>query len=221
MIIAASGSQHKWGGHLGVPSHFAPVVDNDGAVSPLISRTVRQSLVLTDDVHLTAPPGDRRYEFEGVTTHERKWDEFDNEYQASRSLWSETGRTVLLLGDVFFTDHALATLRRSYDRSYRVFGRYRKSVITGTPYGEIFAASWWPDNHYLIDRHLRRVSEEYAAGRCKRRDGWTLLRSIQGSPLGVHTVQTPWFVEINDETDDIDFPADYARHPRTKGLPQQ
>lgn len=221
VIIAAAGGQHKWGEHLGVPSHLAPVMNEDGEVLPLLHRTVRQALKLTDDVHLTAPPGDKRYRFDGVITHERAHADHGNEYEASRDLWSDVDRTVLLLGDVFFSSMAVATVRRSYDRSYRVFGRYRKSRVTGTPYGEIFAASWWPGNHALIDRHLLRVNESFESGLSRRRGGWELLRSVQGTPLGTHRVCSPWFVEINDETDDIDFPADYARHPATKGLPQQ
>src|SRR5690606_13060870 len=105
----------------------------------------------------------------------------------------------------------------SRPHSYRVYGRFRRSTVTGTPYGEIFAASWWPNCHRMLDRHLERIVRTFHSGESNRRDGWTLLRSIQGTPLNSHRVMQPWFIEINDWTDDIDFPADYERHPATRG----
>lgn len=217
VIITAAGGQSKWNNHLGVPSHFAPLRAHKN--EPLIHRTVRQALALSGDVHMTAPPGDDRYRLPGVVTHERAAADFENEYLACRDLWSESGRTVMLLGDVYFTDRALRIISRTpaSPRSYRVYGRFRRSTITGTPYGEIFAASWWPNCHRMLDRHLERIVRTFHSGESNRRDGWTLLRSIQGTPLNKHQVMQPWFVEINDWTDDIDFPADYERHPATRG----
>jgi hypothetical protein len=221
VIVAASGSQHKWGNHLGVPSHLVPVRDplRAGGKELLLHRTVRQAFDrLGPDVHLTAPPGDDRYRLPGVATHERSPGDFGNEYLASRDLWSTTGPTVLLLGDVYFTDRAMRAIRGHHQaaKTYRVFGRYMGSQQTGTPYGEIFAVSFWPNCHNMLDRHLARVVQAFHNGESKRRDGWTLLRSIQGTPLNEHIVCQPWFVEINDWTDDIDFPADYERHPATR-----
>lgn len=201
VIIACAGPQTKWGNHLGVPSHLAPV---DG--EPLLHRTVRQALTLTDDVYVTAPP-DERYDVPGAVRH---WPgQAPNEYVASRRCWNDEGRTVLLLGDVYFTDTAIGKIRAHGEQAYRVFGRRGASRITGTPYGEIFAASWWPVHHPLLDEHLARVGDMTKAG-------WRLLRSVQGTDLGRHIVRRPFFVKIDDLTDDLDFPADYARHPATR-----
>ncbi len=100
------------------------------------------------------------------------------------------------------------------DRDYRVFGRFGPSRITGTPYGEIFAASFWPAQHEALDRHLDIVHRTRAAGTVTRPPGWMLLRSWQGTPLGKHRVRKPWFVELPaDETDDLDRDDDLRRHP--------
>lgn len=203
VIIACAGPQAKWNNHLGVPSHLAPV-----GGEPLLHRTVRQALTLTDDVYVTAPP-DERYDVPGVVRH---WPgEHPNEYAASRRCWDEDGRTVLLLGDVYFTDAAITRIAHRTEREFRVFGRRGASRITGTPWGEIFAASWWSEQHALLDEHLARI-----AGMDKA--GWRLLRSVQGTDLGRHVVRRPWFVKIDDATDDLDFPADYERHPATREL---
>lgn len=202
IIIACAGPQTKWNGHLGVPSHLVPV---DG--EPLLHRTVRQARSLTGDVIVTAPPGDGRYAVPGAGLCPT--DPAANEYAACRPLWIEDGRTVLMLGDVYFTDAAIRTIGAWGRRDYRVFGRRGASRITGTPYGEIFAASWWPGQHALLDEHLARIDGMSKAG-------WRLLRLMQGTPLNRHVVRSRWFTTIDDATDDIDFPADYERHPATR-----
>lgn len=183
----------------------------------MLARTVAQAREWTDDVHVTAPAGDGRYRAAGATVHERSPEE-PSEYASTRGLWSATGRTVLLLGDTYFTDSAIGDVMACRDRDYRVFGRYGPSRVTGTPYGEIFAASWWPEQHALLDKHLDVVHRTRAAGTVTRPPGWMLLRSWCGLPLGRHRVRTPPFVELPaDETDDLDRPADWDRHPAFGG----
>jgi hypothetical protein len=210
VLIAAAGSQHKWGGHLGVPSHLVP----DATGEPLLARTIRQARALTDDVHLVCPD-DSRYDLPGVVRHVAGPD--GNEYTASRPWWSADGRTVLLLGDVWFTDAAMATIGRGSPTAYRAFGRFAASRHTGTPYGEIFAISWGAQRHTRMDTHLAEVARLRAAGLCMRPPGWVLLRLWQGTPVGRHLVRAPYFVTVDDLTDDIDYPADYDRHPAFGG----
>lgn len=212
VIIAASGGQTKWNGHLGVPSHFAPLTRHGG--KPLILRTIERVLRYTNDVHITTP-ADARYADLPGNKHIVFGDR-PSEYAACRDLWDEEGRTVLLLGDVFFSDLAMERILRYNKRQYMVFGRFGPSTITGTPYGEIFAASWWPEQHEEMDAKLNLVHRTRAAGTITRPPGWMLLRSWQGTPLNKHRVDAKYFMEINDETDDIDFPVDYERHPATR-----
>lgn len=203
VIIACAGPQDKWNDHLGVPSHLAPI-----AGEPLLHRTVRQALTLTDDVWVTSPPGDDRYNVPGATRHSPG--EHSNEYLSSRRCWDDEGRTTLLLGDVYFTDAAIQRIAEYRARDYRVFGRRGASRHTGTPYGEIFAASWWPAQHPVLDEHLARIGGMTKAG-------WRLLRAMQGTPLDRHIVRARYFTAVDDLTDDFDRPVDFARHPATRG----
>lgn len=212
IIITAAGGQEKWDNYLDVPSHLVPL--KRPKAEPLLHRTVRQALEYTDDVWLTAPKGDPRYDVSDKVI--MAYPVGSNEYTSTRGFWSTTGRTVILLGDVFFSDEAMQTICTFGQHRYRCFGRFKASSVTGTPYGEIFAASWWPENHRMLDQHLAIVEEAKRSGACKRPAGWALLRSIQGTPLTSHQVQRKWFEEINDWTDDIDFPQDYKRHPATR-----
>lgn len=214
IVIAAAGAQTKWNGYLGTCSHLAPVAATG---RPLLARTVAQALALTDDVHVTIPD-DSRYAdaADGATAHVRGLD-YPSEYAATRDLWSDDDRTVLLLGDVYFTRQALAVITGDTRRAYRCYGRRGASRTTGTPYGEIFAASWWPAQHEQMDAHLDLVHRTRAAGTVTRPPGWMLLRAWQGTPLNRHRVSARYFTEVNDLTDDIDFPADYSRHPAFGG----
>lgn len=224
VIIAAAGGQAKWDNYLGVPSHLAPLTAHGG--EPLLQRTIRQALDHTDDVHLTAPDDDRYAvwsmlpaDADGLERrarlHHRSPDE-PSEYASTRDLWAEDVRTVLLLGDVYFTDTAMRRIMRDPHRRFRAYGRAARSRTTGCTWGELFASSWWPEQHATMDRHLATVHAARAAGTVLRPPGWMLLRAWQGTPLHMHRVRRPWFAEIDDDTDDLDYPADYDRHPATR-----
>ncbi len=182
-------------------------------------RTVDQVRRLSGhaaDVHVTSQD-DWRYKVAGTTHHVRSPDE-PSEFASTRALWSPTGRTVLLLGDTYWTDAALSVVLGCDDRDYRVFGRFGRSKTLGTPAGEIFAVSWWPAQVPDLDRHLDVVHRTRAAGTVTRPPGWMLLRSWMGIPLGRHRVSAPWWVELPDDwTDDLDRPADWDRHPAFGG----
>lgn len=210
VIIAAAGGDKAWNGHLDVPRHLVPV-----GGEPLLQRTIRQAVTFTEDVHVTTPDDDR-YRVVGAYRHVRE--PGASEYASTRDLWSEDGRTVLLLGDVYFTDRAISTICGDRRRGFRAYGRRGASRVTGTPYGELFAASWWPEHHEQMDRHLATVHAARSAGTVTRPPGWLLLRAWQGTPLGTHIVKRGrYFVTIDDLTDDIDTAADYARHPAFGG----
>lgn len=209
VIVAAAGGDKTWGGHLGVPRHMVPV-----GGEPLLQRTIRQAVTYTDDVHVTTPDDDR-YRVVGAARHVREPGE--SEYDSTRDLWSADGRTVLLYGDVYFTDRAIAIVCRDQARRFRAYGRRGASRVTGTPYGELFATSWWPEHHAAMDRHLDLVHATRAAGTVTRPPGWMLLRAWQGTPLNRHIVKRRFFTTIDDLTDDIDRPDDYERHPAFGG----
>src|SRR5690606_21930618 len=115
---------------------------------------IRQAHRITEDVHITTPDDDR-YDLPGATRHIRSPE--GNEYTSTRALWSTNSRTILLLGDVYFTDRAIDVIRYGSPSSYQVYGRYRGSKVTGCPWGEIFAVSWGPAQHATMDSHLAEV----------------------------------------------------------------
>jgi hypothetical protein len=210
IVIACAGSGAKWGNYLDVPRHLAPV---DG--EPLLHRTTRQALTVSHDVHI-ASLDDDRYLLPGTTRHVIRGQHV-NEYASTRHLWSTYGRTLLLYGDVYYTDAAMTTIGGFDGPLWRMFGRAGPSSITGSRWGEIFAGSWLPRHHGMLDDHMHKVALAYAAGYSRRFTAWELLRSIQRTPLNEHMVNPTWFTDVDDETDDFDTPGDYDRHPATAG----
>lgn len=209
VLIACAGPGTRWGNHRGVPRHLAAV---DG--EPLLHRTVRQALTYSSDVHVISGD-DRRYDLPGSEWHvvaERT----PNEFVTSRPWWSQDGRTVLLLGDTYLTDSAVATIAGYEPVRWQVFGRQNASAVTGTPWGEVFGYSWWPQHQQMLLEHLDKAILARSVGIAQRCTGWEVLRSIQRTPLNEHVVQPFWFTEIDDETDDFDFPHDYERHPASR-----
>lgn len=206
IIIACAGSSAKWGGHLGVPRHLVPM-----GGEPLLHRTARQALAVSDDVHVTSA-GDERYALPGVT-HHAVTTPAPNELVSTIPFWSRDDRTVLLLGDTYYTDDAMRIIAGFALRRWQLFGRYGPSELTGSPWGEIFAYSWWPQQRQTLLEHLERVRLAHAVGIARRFIGWEVLRSIQQTPLNEHVVKPFWFTEIDDLTDDIDDPREYAAHP--------
>ncbi|MBY8342009.1 hypothetical protein LXH13_06170 [Streptomyces spinosirectus] len=232
VIVAAAGSQKKWGGHLGVRSHFAPVrsvLEGDEPAVPLLERTLTQLAAYTSDVWLTVPadepgPYEALAAAHGARTHQADA-AARNEFESSRPVWRPDTVNVLLLGDVWFTDRALDTILTAAavtstdDDGFRFFGREHASTVTGTPWGEIFANSWRGRNNDRMSALTDATRREQDAGRADpTKHGWTILRMLQGTPLRQHEVRPPWWVEIDDATDDLDFPDDYRRHPATRGL---
>jgi hypothetical protein len=224
VIIAAAGPQTKWGGYLGVRSHLAPARAflGSGLLLPLLEVALMQAVFWSDDVWLTAPAdGSQPYvglaQAYGVHTHIAPHGT-RNEFESTRPVWADGQTNVLLLGDVWWTSEALGRVfAGAVDGGFRFFGRAQASAVTGTPYGEIFAQSWTDSAE--MGRLTDAVRREQDMGRADRiKHGWTMLRLLQGTPLREHTVRPPWWVEIDDATDDIDTPADYRRHPATRGL---
>lgn len=208
IIIAAATWKSSWGSYLEVPPHLAPVHGG-----PLLAQTVRQALAHSTNVLVTIPD-DERYAAaaEGATVHVRTGS-YLSEYDSTRDLWSESGRTVLLYGDVYWTDAAIDTVAAYELRQYRCFGRFGPSRITRCSYGEVFGASWWPEQHEQMDKYLGDIEVIRERGEITRPTAWMLLRAWQGTPLDEHEVDTDWFAEINDYTEDFDYPRDYERHP--------
>ena len=192
-IVLAAGSGTRWKNYLGIPKQLIKI---DG--EPLLFRTIRQLRARGFEVLVTVPSIGYFGEIPAkqiVGVDEIEVDKFINA--------KEHVGAIFFWGDTYFTDEAMDKITKSkYD--LRFFGRKRGSEITGKNYGEIFAVK--------TNEMLFRKAEELRSMVCqlKRCASWELYRLICGYPLDQHIIDKH-FTDINDLTDDFDYPKDYDK----------
>lgn len=212
VLILAAGDGTRWGNFRDTPKHL---VEIEG--ERLIDRTVRQYLQYTDDVvvvgsderylipraQLFVP--DRPMEFVYPVTKPRPWREMDK-FASSMHLWGDD-RTVLVYGDVYFTNDAVKTVMENKEE-WRCFCRTRPSHVTGKNCKEIFAYSLMLEHH----REFKYAIEYLMTGKTAT-GGWSLFRYLTTKNENVNQnydvmFSNNNFVEIDDWTEDFDFPND-------------
>jgi len=200
VIILAAGSGERWKDFRGTPKHLTKI---EGKV--LLERTCSQFLKYTDDVCVIGL--DERYKVEGTSlytiqsqnTHWRDAAKF----LSSKNLWLNDGRTVLVFGDVYFTSEAVKTIMKDKD-PFKFFLRTGPSELSGARWKEIFGLSFDQNMARTIGQNLLYL---VSMGQIQRQAGWALYRYMIGpAPSGMF--ENSHFVEINDWTEDFDFPED-------------
>jgi CTP:phosphocholine cytidylyltransferase-like protein len=211
VIIAAAGDATRWSNYLNTPKHLIKI-DNE----PILYRTVRlfKERGITD-IYIVGPD-DNRYRIKGTKLFIpiKNPKNFDaDKFLSSETLWSLTERTVVIFGDVFFTEQAIDTIINDKSNNWVAFGRYSKSDITGSTYGEMFGHSFFPNNIKDHKNALLHVIDLVNRQFANKGNGWEHYRVMQRVPdieVKVHQIYEN-FVEINDWTEDFDFPKDYDR----------
>jgi len=149
---------------------------------------------------------DSRYHQHGgkIYTVEPKESDADK-FFSSRPLWS--GDTLIVYGDCYFSDDAIATMTSPVD-DWTLYCRPGASELTGCPHGECWAYAI-PEHQldWFADR-LIWLAGMHELGQTWRCGGWELYRALTGQDLGEHVMGTNHVV-IDDWTEDFDYPADY------------
>lgn len=191
-VILAAGSGERWGNYLGVPKQLIKI---DG--ESLLFRTIRQIKERgISEVIVTVPKKGYFGEIPAKEIVGSRNVEIDKILNAR-----DYAGSLLFWGDVFFTDKAMDIIL-SDKNDFRFFGRKRGSKLTGKNYGELFAIKV---NQALIDKAEELKS---MAPKLKRCASWEFYRLVCGYPLDKHIVGEH-FTEIDDFTDDFDYPKDY------------
>jgi hypothetical protein len=212
VIVICAGEATRWGGHRGTPKHLlAPEGER------LLDRTVRLAREYgAGRVLVVSKPGDTRYEVDGAERVDARLTPSNadaDKFLSSRHLWSEEGRTVVLYGDVWFDDEAMARILRDERREWLMWCRPGPSTVTGATSGECFAIGFWPEHHTEYETALHRVASLWRAGLLRRCGGWETYRAMCGVPdasLRTHRMHSRYEV-IDGWTEDFDKPLDYER----------
>ncbi len=220
-LIACSGSGSRWNNYMSTSKHLVPV---EGEI--LLHRTVRlikERKKEQDEIYIVVSLDNKQYEIKDTNLIIQK---FNNECErheyynnpflyVSKNLWSGSGSgsngTVIIFGDVYFTSEAMNILFNNiYNKEYMFYGREKGSKITGCSWGEIFAISFlesFNDKLWTDICYLKKLKDN---GLVNRFLHWEIYRQLQSLNLNKHVIKKN-FIEINDFTDDFDFPEDYDR----------
>lgn len=195
VVIACGGDQKRW-----TSSGSKHLVDIGG--EPLLHRTVRQARAI-GTVHVAGPYDlPERIDLDPYPALGEL-----NKYYDSRHVWGD--RTVILLGDVCYTDDAIDLIRSNADE-WVWFSRMGASRLTGGRWGEGFAQAFTrtaETRHVAMLFEAARLKRE---GALKRAIGWEHYRLMAGGDPRVHA-DYGMRVDIDDRTEDFDYPADYER----------
>ena len=122
--------------------------------------------------------------------------------------WGE--RTICLLGDVYYSDAAVEIIS-GCQKPVAFYGRRQPSEITGKPWGELVAMAWErAQDEQMLHSLLHWTSRPLL---------WSPYRDFAGiASVGdeYELDGIPCFTEINDWTEDFDFPADHEEFMRRR-----
>lgn len=206
VIIMCGGEGSRWGNYLGVEKHFIPM-----GKESLLYRTVRQFSEYPCDIWITGP-NNGKYEIPGTRLYPtridtRNWDV--DKFLSSRGLWNTRGRTIVVFGDVYFTNEAVRKIMGHKGRKWCVFGRIGASSIGVSGHSEMFAQSFYPMDipahegaMFKFINIMNREKVNICAG------GWGHYKIMMGGELW-RDGDFGSIVRIDDLTNDFDSPVDY------------
>jgi hypothetical protein len=229
IIILCAGDSSKWNSYLGIKNkHF---IEING--EPILSRTVRlikkyapeaQVIITTKAENLSL------YDYDGCDTFIPIRDAFldrdIDKYNNLIPIWSQNDRTILMLGDVYFTESAMKKILFHKRHSITFFARPHPSKITGHRWREHFATSFWPEHHQTLKDIYKRCIDEHELF-CKP-GAWEIYGMVIGGKIKSSSKIKSLYkithflhlevllasvkghlVLIDDATDDFDTPEDF------------
>ena len=212
VLLICAGRAERWGLHLGVPKHLIEIEGErliDRAVRLVQERQKAEIVIVAFDPAYDVP-GTTRFAPEHGPERFNDTDKF----LSSHSLWSPDDQTLILYGDVFFSERGMDEIA-AYQGGAAFFGRCDRSVYTGCAWGELFALSFPVGDQGRLLEEMRAVQRALVRGDIERGGGWEVYRRMQGLPLTLFPNETRGgFIEIDDFTEDFDTPDDYWRWMR-------
>lgn len=199
VLILAAGDGSRWGNYRDTVKHLAMVANE-----VLLHRTCRQFLAHTDDV--TVVCRDDSYAVSGAQLYvpphnDPAWLDC-GKFLSSRELWATAERTVLVFGDVYFTDEAVTTVM-SATRDWVFFLRPWPSRLLEAR-KEVFGLAFDPSAHALLDERLAGLVRGHVA---PVQAGWKLYTDMVRPSYG-DIFRNDRHIVIDDLTTDLDYPVD-------------
>lgn len=185
-IVMCAGNGKRWNNYLGIPKHFVKI--NGETLIGRTTRLLKENGV--EDYIITT--SDERYKEYGEIRPQTY-----NDCEVDRFEDIDQEEICYLYGDVYYTENALKTIINTPTDEILFFGSEM----------EIFGVKIVNKNLFM--EHKNKVKTLFLDGKIDRCIGWEVYKSINNLPLNEYAI-TDKFYLIEDETDDIDCPKDYA-----------
>jgi len=197
VLILNAGDGRRWSEYLGTPKQLATL-----GLEPVLRRTVRQ-LTMRGFAPISVT-NDPRLCITGRFHHPSRHRCTSETLLSTQSMWQR--RTIVLLGDVYFTETAITSVLRATE-PLRAFARRGGNSITGRSHGEFFALCWAHIAAEQVKAAAMKAIMAYESGG----DGnlWDLYHALVGLPYHSDQTDGSVFSSIDDLTDDIDTPETY------------
>lgn len=212
-IVVAAGNGSRWNNYMNIPKHMVVIEDKQ----PIIERTVEQIqrhgadiFVVADEEIVKGVPNEK-------PENKPEYSEA-NKLLSSMRLWNQEGRTIIFFGDAYYTESAVNTVMSHEDNGFTVFGRAFGSNFTGKEYGEIYALSFYPEDKDRMMFAMNRINQLEKRGVIEKANVWALYRAMLKLPddlMHMHIVGNH-FINIDDWTEDFDYPEDYEKFIKRK-----
>ena len=136
--------------------------------------------------------------------------------KSTYSSWNNAGKTIILMGDVWYTKKAIEKIIMRDSSKILFFGRQMRSFFTKCSHGELFAISF-TENYFETMKNASEKLEKYIVDdNIQIAGGWGIYNIISKTEflmtkgyLVKGKVLFSNFNNIIDITDDIDVPSDY------------
>ena len=205
IVILAGGESERFGG----PKHLTEILGE-----PIIKRTLRLLLELCSHEIIVITPPNLSTSYSVIESKQIKYLERSGpclqKLVQIEPLLVGADHYIVLLGDVFFTRQALKSIVDNEASEVVFYCRYGPSLISNRNWGEIFGLSF---SHSLRDELIETAKMVYSffrQGLIPRDAVWEVAKLHGGVPINLlrtHPRLDSYF-EINDHTDDVDYPAD-------------
>jgi hypothetical protein len=211
VLVLAAGDGKRWNNFRGTSKHLTEI---EGEV--LLHRTCRQFLKHTSDVVVVGP--DRSYKVLGTGLFippppKPQWHDAAK-FWSSHEIWGSK-RTILIFGDVYFTDEAVDTIMTNTDE-WKCFLRKGPSSVTGCEHKKIFAFAFNSSQNQRVRDKIAKLIAKNETGR----GGWQLFSELVWDTHH-YRFDNPHYVNIDDWTEDFDFPEDLTtwEKKRSESIP--
>lgn len=210
-IILCAGEGSRWNNYLNSPKHLINIEGErllDRTVRLLVERGIK-------DIYIVVKEEDLRYSSKDAKNYVANIDYQENadadKFLSSKGLWNKNGRTLVVYGDCYFTEEAMDLIVNNPSQEWTLFCRPSRSKVTGSKWPECFVQSFYPADLESHELALHRIASLYKNKLISRCGGWEHYRAMIGLPdnLVQSSIMKDKFVEINDWTEDFDYPDDY------------